>query len=85
MILSHFQVSSMATVSGTVTSISADTMIREGEYSGYYLVECSLHELSVTDRSGNTGTVSAGMQVDARLITQEKTILRYLLEKIDIF
>lgn len=72
-------------VSGTVTSISADTMIREGEYSGYYLVECSIHELSVTDRSGNTGTVSAGMQVDARLITQEKTILRYLLEKIDIF
>lgn len=39
-------------------------------------MEFSIHELSVTDRSGNTGTVPAGMQVDARLITQKKSEAR---------
>lgn len=73
------------TVRGTVTSISTDTMIQDGQYSGFYLVECTIDKNTVKDQKGNTGTITTGMQVEAKIVTQEKTIMRYLLEKIDIF
>ena len=72
-------------VSGTVTSISADTLVRDGQYSGYYLVECSIANTVLTDRDGNSGSVVIGMQVEAKIVTQKKTIIRYLLEKINLF
>lgn len=77
--------SQYGTVNGTVTNISADTMIQNGQYSGYYLVECTIDPSTMVNHEGNAGAVSAGMQVEAKIVTQEKTILRYLLEKIDIF
>lgn len=53
--------------------------------SGYYLVEGSIPKKQLTDRDGNSGTVSVGMQLEAKIITQKKTIIRYLLEKINLF
>lgn len=70
---------------GTVLNISSDTLVQNGEYSGYYLVECSLNNKQFADDDGNEGTVLVGMQFEAKIVTQEKTIIRYLLEKIDLF
>ena len=72
-------------VNGTVSSISADTMLQDGQHSGYYLVECTIDSTAIMDQEGTRGPVSAGMQVEAKIITQEKTVLRYLLEKLDLF
>lgn len=72
-------------VGGTVTNISADTVMQDGQYSGYYLVECTIDQTEVMDDDGNIGAISTGMQVEGKIITCEKTILRYLLEKLDIF
>lgn len=72
------------TVNGTVTKVATDTMVQDGQYSGYYLVECMLERNTLSNQDGNTGTISTGMQVEGKIITQEKTILRYLLEKINI-
>ena len=77
--------SQYGTVNGTVSNISADTLIQDGQYSGYYLVECTIDSATMINHEGNAGTISTGMQVEAKIITQEKTILRYLLEKINIF
>ena len=77
--------SQYGTVNGTVSNISADTLVQDGQYSGYYLVECTIDSTAMVNYEGNAGALSSGMQVEAKIITQEKTILRYLLEKIDIF
>ena len=70
---------------GVVTNVSTDTTIQNGQYSGYYLVECTIETETLRDSDGNVGSVSTGMQVEAKIITQEKTILHYLLEKINLF
>ena len=72
-------------VKGKVTSISTDTLVQDGQYSGYYLVECSIANTTLTDKDGNSGSVVIGMQVEAKIVTQKKTIIRYLLEKINLF
>lgn len=72
-------------VEGTVTKISSDTLVQNGEYSGYYLVEGSISNKKLDDKDGNIGEIGIGMQVEAKIVTQRKTIMRYILEKIDLF
>lgn len=72
-------------VDGTVTSISADTLVQDGQYSGFYLVECSIANTTLSDNDGNSGSLVIGMQVEAKIVTQTRTIIRYLLEKINLF
>lgn len=70
---------------GKVTSISTDTLVQDGQFSGYYLVECNIADTVLTDKDGNSGSVVIGMQAEAKIVTQKKIIIRYLLEKIDLF
>lgn len=72
-------------VEGNVKKIASDALVQNGQYSGYYLVEGSISGGKLTDKDGNAGTISVGMQVDAKIVTQKKTILRYFLEKINLF
>lgn len=72
------------TVSGKVLSISQDALIQEGQYSGYFLIEGSIEGTELVDRDGNVGRITIGMQTEARIVTQRKTILRYLLEKMNV-
>ena len=72
-------------VSGKVTRISADALVQNGQFSGYYLVECSIANTVLTDKDGNNGAVVIGMQVEAKIVTQRKTIIRYLFEKTNLF
>lgn len=51
----------------------------------YYLVEGSIENVELTDKAGNIGQVSVGMQAEAKIVIQKKTIIRYLLEKINLF
>lgn len=69
------------TICGTVTSVSSDAVIQDGQYSGYFLVEGSIANQELTDKDGDVGTVSIGMQTEAKIVVQDKTIFRYLLEK----
>jgi multidrug efflux pump subunit AcrA (membrane-fusion protein) len=73
------------TINGAVTSISGDVLIQDGQYSGLFLIEGTIGNNELTDRNGNTASISIGMQVEAKVVTQEKKILLYLLEKIDLF
>ena len=72
-------------VGGVVTKVSSDTIVQEGEYSGFYLVEGTIEAATLTDKEGNEGEISVGMQSEVKIVTQNKTIIRYLLEKIDLF
>jgi len=70
---------------GKVLSISKDALVSDGQYSGYFLVVASIDKSELHDRDGNTGTITIGMQTEAKIVTQEKSIIRYLLEKINLF
>jgi hypothetical protein len=54
-------------------------------YSGYFLVEGTIDKVKLVDHNGNNGDVTIGMQVDAKIVTEEKSIIRYLFEKINLF
>ncbi|MBQ0037083.1 MAG: HlyD family efflux transporter periplasmic adaptor subunit [Clostridiales bacterium] len=83
--LSALPSSQYGALEGVVTKISSDTLVQNGEYSGYYLVEGSIPSGQLKDKDGNVGSVSVGMQLEAKIVTQKKTIIRYLLEKIKLF
>ncbi len=72
-------------VDGTVIKVSGDTIYQNGEYSGYFLVEGSIPDDILYDYEGNEGEIGVGMEVVARIVIQRKTIIRYLLEKINLF
>ena len=73
------------TATGVVASISQDTIIQDGQYSGYYLVEGTLDQNQLTDQNGNTASMAIGMEVQAKIVTEEKSIFQYLMEKINLF
>ncbi len=72
-------------VSGKVLSISKDALAQDGQYAGYFLVEGSIGSTELRDRDGNVGKITIGMQTEAKIVTQTKTMIRYLLEKINLF
>lgn len=72
-------------VEGEVTTVSNDALSGNEGFAGYYLVEGSIGKDTLTDRNGNAASIEVGMQVTVKIVTQEKRILYYLLEKIDLF
>ncbi len=72
-------------LTGEVLNISKDAVTMEGQYSGYFLVEGSISNTELHDSDGNIGKVTIGMQAEGKIVTQTKTIIRYLLEKINFF
>lgn len=83
--LAAFPSSQYGILKGQVTSISKDVLTRDGNYSGYYLVEASIENKTLKDKDGNRGQLAVGMEAEAKIVTQKKSIIRYLLEKIDLF
>lgn len=83
--LAAFPSSQYGILRGQVTSISKDVLTRDGSYSGYYLVEASIENKNLKDKDGNSGQLVVGMEAEAKIVTQKKSIIRYLLEKIDLF
>lgn len=73
------------TPEGRVLKISRDALSQEGQYSGYFLIEGSIENAKLVDKDGNEASITIGMQTEAKIVTQEKTIIRYLLEKINLF
>ena len=72
------------TVNGKVLSISQDAIVQDGQYSGYFMIEGSIDNTTLIDRDNNVGRVVVGMPVEAKIVTESKSIMTYLLEKINI-
>lgn len=67
---------------GNITSIDPDvTHKTNGE--AYFLIKAPLKKHFLCDKTGKTYPLKVGLQVDARVILSKKTILNFLLEKID--
>ena len=71
-------------VNGKVVSISKDTLVMDGKNSGYYLVTGTIDAEKLKDHNGNEGEITIGMQVEAKIVTEKKRIISYILEKMNI-
>lgn len=70
---------------GTITSISNDLKVDQSSGSAYYLVEAILDKNKLYNSKGQKANLKAGMACQAQMITENKRILIYLLEKIDLW
>lgn len=69
---------------GTITSISKDAMINETSGQSFYMVEATVPATKLISESGKQGDIKVGMLCEANVITQQKSFLKYFLEKINL-
>lgn len=72
-------------LTGTITSISKDLKVDSNSGSGYYLVEAKIDNKRLYDEQGREARLKAGMTCQAQMITENKRILVYVLNKIDMW
>ncbi|MBP5358354.1 MAG: HlyD family efflux transporter periplasmic adaptor subunit [Treponema sp.] len=69
---------------GTIVTIDPDiTKSQNGE--AYFLIKANLESQSLTDKKGKEYPLKVGLQVDARIILSDRTILQYILEKMHLW
>ena len=71
-------------VYGTVTKLSKD-IYTEGNAMGYYLAEAMLDRSGLMDKNGTVVSFKVGMGCKVKTITGEKSILRFVIEKLDLW
>lgn len=76
--------SKYGSIIGHIENVSKDSIVQEGEYTGYYLADATIDKKEYYDKDGNKKRLQPGMQLEARVILDEKTITHYLMEKIGI-
>lgn len=72
-------------VTGTITKISKDLKVDRENTAGYYLAEASINSTVLYDEKGQEIALKPGMACQAQMITENKSILQYVLEKIDLW
>ena len=69
---------------GTIITIDPDiTHSQNGE--AFFLIKATLENQSLTDKKGKRYPLKVGLQVDARIIISKRTILSYILEKLNLW
>lgn len=51
----------------------------------YFVIKANLEKNSLTDKKGKKYPLKVGLQVDARIIISKTTILKYILEKLNLW
>lgn len=69
---------------GKITNISADAQMSEIYGASGYMVEGSIVNQAVYSYKGEAAEIKVGMTCEAHVITDQKKILYYLLEKINL-
>jgi HlyD family secretion protein len=67
---------------GTITSISTDARSNDNGAS-YYLVEANLNGTTLHNKAGEPAQVKVGMTAEVRVITKQRKIIFWVLEKLN--
>ncbi len=70
-------------LTGTIISISKDTVTNDTSGQSFYLVEATVPAARLVSNSGKQGDIKVGMLCEANVITKQRSFLRYFLEKIN--
>lgn len=71
-------------LNGEITDIAVDSSIDTRSGLSYYIVESEIKNEPLFSYKGEKGELKMGMTCDAQVITKQKKILYYLLEKIKL-
>lgn len=69
---------------GTVENIAKDISVDQSTGNAYYLVKVKCENMSLKGKDGEEATLMNGMACQAKIVIDEKNVLTYLLEKIDL-
>lgn len=69
---------------GTVSDISKDITVDENSGSAYYLVKVECDNMTIRNNEGEEAVLMNGMACQAKIIIDEKRVMNYVLEKIDL-
>lgn len=69
---------------GVIQNISTDAKVSESQGISGYLVEGGIEKQTVYSYKGEAAEIKVGMTCEAHVITEQKKILYYLLEKINL-
>lgn len=69
---------------GTITDIAEDATVDQKSGLSYYFVESEIENKPLFSYKGEQGEIKIGMTCEAQVITKQKKILYYLLEKINL-
>ncbi|MDN4601425.1 HlyD family efflux transporter periplasmic adaptor subunit [Paenibacillus sp. F6_3S_P_1C] len=72
-------------VIGKIQSIGSDALVNTQEGSSYYLVEASVETIDIRNALGREKMIKSGMQTEAFIVTEQKTALQWILEKMDFW
>ena len=69
---------------GTVENIAKDISVDQSTGNAYYLVKVKCENMTLKGKDGEEVTLINGMACQAKIVVDEKNVLTYLLEKIDL-
>lgn len=69
---------------GTVENIAKDISVDQSTGNAYYLVRVKCENMILKGKDGEEATLMNGMACQAKIVVDEKKVLTYLLEKIDL-
>lgn len=76
--------SEYGTMEGTVEFVSADLKTQSETGSAYYMVETSIDDANLMNEAGEEAHLKTGMLCEVKVVVDEKSVLRYMLEKIKL-
>lgn len=72
------------TMTGIVEFVSADLKANSQDGSAYYVVETSIDNTKLYNKIGEKLDLKLGMYCETKIIVEQKSVLRFLLEKIHL-
>lgn len=69
---------------GEVESIAKNITVDENTGLAYYIVKVKCQEINLVSKEGDTATLKNGMACIGKIVIGKKTVMQYLLEKINL-
>lgn len=76
--------SEYGTMTGNVEFVSADLKANSQDGSAYYVVETSIDNTKLYNKIGEKLDLKLGMYCETKIVVEQKSVLRFLLEKINL-
>lgn len=71
-------------VTGSIDIIAQDIKVDQASGSAYYPIKVKCERTTLSNKEGKSGSIKNGMACQAKIVVDEKRVLRYLLEKINL-
>ena len=82
--ISSFPSSEYGYFTGKVENISKTITVDETTGGAYYIVKVKCKDMMLSDKEGNVASLKNGMACTGKVVVGEKTVMRYVLEKVNI-